>query len=316
MSPDGMAWEQAEETSDNWLVQFLKLDILRRIANFILKHGRGIGTEFAILRKGSYGISLRLKYRNGATVIRLSQPDAILFRKRRHQCLFLSFLHSGTKQEISLGLSPFIMMDNIEHETKIYDMAKVLLRLSTPSLPRIGSLRQIDDFTWKFKYAAPTEFSLAPPWWLLLEKPEYWSNGIEDWKTVFSYRRKLRTMKNCEDAAIQEGRMGADQRLSGPMHESWESGDFWVLNAALCSFAFDSPEGAWKERLSLLDKDVMDEMELLVAKKLGEMNTRVLAWDPDEYIVAFRQQLMRQEKRANEESGVKMDGLGENGHED
>lgn len=48
-----MAWEQAEETSDKWLVQFLELDILRPIADFILSHSRGIATEFAILRKGS-----------------------------------------------------------------------------------------------------------------------------------------------------------------------------------------------------------------------------------------------------------------------
>lgn len=38
MLPDDMAWEQVEETSENWLVQFLELDILRPIADFILKN--------------------------------------------------------------------------------------------------------------------------------------------------------------------------------------------------------------------------------------------------------------------------------------
>lgn len=33
---------------------------------------------------------------------------------------------------------------------------------------------------WEFTYAAPAEFSFALPWWLLLEQPEYWENGIED----------------------------------------------------------------------------------------------------------------------------------------
>jgi hypothetical protein len=33
---------------------------------------------------------------------------------------------------------------------------------------------------WEFTYAAPVEFSYAPAWWLLIEKPEYWSKGIED----------------------------------------------------------------------------------------------------------------------------------------
>ncbi|KAJ0415264.1 hypothetical protein BJY00DRAFT_293772 [Aspergillus carlsbadensis] len=33
---------------------------------------------------------------------------------------------------------------------------------------------------WEFSYAAPVEFSFAPPWWLLIERPEYWPQGLED----------------------------------------------------------------------------------------------------------------------------------------
>ena len=489
MSPDDMAWEQAEETSDKWLVQFLEVDNLRPIADFILNHNRGIATEFAILRKGSYNISLRLKYRNGATVIRLSQPGAVLFPEEKvvNEVAVMRFLtdqtsipvpfvlHSGTKKECPLELSPFIIMDYIEHETKMYDalnipgcptdergildpdinegrlemlygqLAGILLQLSTPSLPRIGSLSQIDDFAWEvarrplsmnmnelvrlgglprsklpdlnttfstsssyiealadlniehlvhqrndsvesaddcrrkfvarqlfrklardkrltnplfekgpfkfwcddlrpanvllnenmqiagvvdweFTYAAPAEFSYAPPWWLLIEKPELWSKGIEDWTRVFDYRLKtfLKAMKDCEDTAIQQGRLVEGQRLSRPMHESWRSGDFWIMYAALHSFAFDAiywqkidprffgstqnPEGAWKERLDLLDKKERDEMELLVARKLNEMNVRILAWDPDEYTVAFRQQMERQEENARENRKQQVEG--------
>lgn len=191
MSPDDVAWEQAEHTADTWLRQFLELDILRPIADFILRHNRGSGTEFAILRKGSCNISLRLKYRNGATVIRFSQPGAVFFPEEKvvNEVAVMRFLldqtsvpipfvlHSGTKKESPLELSPFIMMDYIEHETKIYDalnipgcpdeergildpnidqgrlkalyaeFANILLKLSTPSLPRIGSLHQVDEFT-------------------------------------------------------------------------------------------------------------------------------------------------------------------------
>lgn len=184
MSPDDVAWEQAEETSDNWLLQFLGLEILRPIADFILAHNRGIATEFAILKKGSYNISLRLKYRNGAIVIRLSQPGAALFPEEKvvNEVSIMRFLadqttipipfvhHSGTKKESPLELSPFVLMDYIEHQTKMYDalnipgcpkeergildpnmsedmleilyeqLAGVLLQLSTTSLPYIGSL--------------------------------------------------------------------------------------------------------------------------------------------------------------------------------
>lgn len=478
MCPDDVAWEQAEETSDNWLVQFLEVDILRPIADFVLIYNRGAATEFAILRKGSYNISLRLKYRNGATVIRLSQPGAVFFPEEKvvNEVAVMRFLadqtsipipfviYSGSKKESPLQLSPFIIMDYIEHETKMYDalntpgcpteergildpniaedrlemlygqLADILLRLSTPSLPRIGSLSQLDDFTWQvtrrplsvnmnelvrigglprsklpdlhttfntaslylealadlniehlihqrndavesaddcrrkfvsrklfrklakdkrltnpslekgpfkiwcddlrpanvllnenmqivgvvdweFTYAAPAEFSYAPPWWLLIEKPEYWPKGIEDWTRVFDCRLKtfLKVMKDCEDAAIQQGRLKEDQRLSSPMRQSWENGDFWIMYAVLHSFAFDtiywqkidprffgpteSPESAWKERLDLLDEDEKDEMEKLVAQKLTEMESRVLSWDPDEYTVEFRQQLTERRER-------------------
>ena len=86
MHPDDISWEQAEESSDNWLLQFLDLDILRPVADSILKHNRGNTTEFVILKKKkkvSYNISLRMKYRNGATVIRFSQPGAVFAPRRK-----------------------------------------------------------------------------------------------------------------------------------------------------------------------------------------------------------------------------------------
>ena len=91
------------------------------------------------------------------------------------------------------------------------------------------------------------------------------------------------------------------------------------MYAALYSFAFDgiygqkidsrffgpteSTEDAWKERLDLLDEGQKDEMELLLDRKLQEMNTRVLSWDPDAYTLAFHPQSKSQEEKANEEKG-------------
>jgi hypothetical protein len=159
---------------------------------------------------------------------------------------------------------------------------------------------------WEFTYEAPPELSYAPPWWLLIEKPEYWPNGIGDWTKVVDCHLKtfLKVMRDCEDRAIQQGRLKEDQRLSGHMGQSWENGDLWIMYAVLHSFAFDtiywhkidtrlfgpteSPEGAWKERLDFLDEEGKDEMEKLVARKLKEMRSRVLAWDLDKYIVDFR----------------------------
>lgn len=191
MCADDMAWEYAEKISHNWLLQFLKLDIKKPIAMFILEHHRGDGTEFAILEKGSYNISLRIKYQNHAVVIRLSQPGTVFFPEEKvvNEVAIMRFLidqasipvpfilHSGTKNKSPLELSPFIIMDYIEHETNMYDalntprcpkkergildlninditldlvygqLAGILLQLSKVSFSRIGSLTQVDDFT-------------------------------------------------------------------------------------------------------------------------------------------------------------------------
>ena len=106
-------------------------------------------------------------------------------------------------------------------------------------------------------------------------------------------------MVSCEEEAIRTGQLVESQRLSAHMRDSWNSGDFWIMYAARQNFAFDAiywqkldgrffgsttclVEDIWRERLDLLDVEAKDEMENLVARKLEEMETRVLAWDPDE----------------------------------
>lgn len=131
----------------------------------------------------------------------------------------------------------------------------------------------------------------------------------------------LKVMREHEDNAIQKGWLKMDQRLSNHMRESWDSGDFWVMYAITHSFAFDAiywqkidprffgptknPEEAWRERLNLLDRQEKDDMEELVSRKLEEMESRVLAWDPDEYTMAFHQQL---KERKEKEDGGKSEG--------
>ncbi|OJK04413.1 hypothetical protein ASPACDRAFT_1851400 [Aspergillus aculeatus ATCC 16872] len=190
-------------------------------------------------------------------------------------------LHSGTKQESPLALSPFIPMEYIEHETKMNDplntpglpreqrgvldpdiaedklrrlyaqMADVLLQLSLPALPRTAPhhsstgerpLPSLPGWsTWELTYAAPVQFSHAPPWWLLIERPEEWAGGVEEWTRVFEARPRtfLQVMQEGEGQKIQRGRLHEGQRLSGAMRRSWEGGDFWVLYALRNSFAFD-----------------------------------------------------------------------------
>ncbi|PTU20384.1 hypothetical protein P175DRAFT_0533387 [Aspergillus ochraceoroseus IBT 24754] len=41
-------------------------------------------------------------------------------------------------------------------------------------------------------------------------------------------------------AAIRTGRLLENQRISGRLRDSWESGDFWIMYAARNNFAFDA----------------------------------------------------------------------------
>ncbi|KAL3478308.1 hypothetical protein BJX99DRAFT_245621 [Aspergillus californicus] len=154
---------------------------------------------------------------------------------------------------------------------------------------------------WEFTYVAPVEYTHSPPWWLLIEKPEFWEAGLDDWSNVFERRLQtfLRAMVKCEDEAISKGQLDESQRLSRPMRESWETGDFWISYAARNNFAFDmiywakidprffwpaeNREDAWMGRLGLLSEEEKDEMEKLVTKKADQARDRALMWDPDEY---------------------------------
>lgn len=167
------------------------------------------------------------------------------------------------------------------------------------------NLQIVGVVDWEFTYAAPSELSLAPPWWLLLEQPEYWPGGLEAWTEVYEshLRTFLKVLVARRDAAISSGRLREDQRLSGRMRESWNSGDFWVSYAARKNFAFDAvfwqkldrrffgpntnadDDKKWKERIDLLDEAETEYMEPFVNRKLEEMKERVLTWDPDEFVL-------------------------------
>lgn len=167
------------------------------------------------------------------------------------------------------------------------------------------SLKVVRVIDWEFTYTAPVEFSHTPPQQLLIKKPEYQSEGLEDWCIQYERRLEifLKAIIHHEDKQIKQGQLKQYQRLSIPMRDSWESGDFWISYAARINFAFDAiywekidkrffgaVEGhiddVWKQRLNLLGDKELEEMENLVAAKLNNMESRVLAWDPDDYTLA------------------------------
>jgi len=155
---------------------------------------------------------------------------------------------------------------------------------------------------WEFAYAAPTQFILDPPWWLLLGLAETWSSGIDHWGEIYDLRLKtwLSAMKRAEEGMEEPGPLPV--ALSTYMRESWETGRFWLNYSARKSWAFDTvywrylderffgdrggdiaKHDLWKTRIHLLSKAERDAMEPFVERKMVESKERIIVdWDPTE----------------------------------
>ncbi|TVY22465.1 hypothetical protein LHYA1_G009025 [Lachnellula hyalina] len=152
---------------------------------------------------------------------------------------------------------------------------------------------------WEYAYVGPTQFILDPPWWLLLDVPEMWDNGIENWTSL--YERRLKTWLSAMEEVEKDASPGL-LLLSAYMRESWETGRFWLNYAARKSWAFDTiywkylderffgerqenvpTEELWKARVDLLSEEERAAMESLVQIKMEESKKRVLVeWDDAE----------------------------------
>ncbi|KAL4803408.1 kinase-like domain-containing protein [Aspergillus unguis] len=144
---------------------------------------------------------------------------------------------------------------------------------------------------WEFCYAAPVEFTMAAPWWLLLESPEDWDTDLNQF--LQRYMPRLRTfldvLKDCETKRIHDGSLSQSKRLSTAMEKSMETGLFWVCLAARHSSMFD--EIYWQfidsrfygvfttleDRIQLLSSDDQLKMGGYVENKLRESKEGTLA---------------------------------------
>ncbi len=152
---------------------------------------------------------------------------------------------------------------------------------------------------WEFAYVGPTQFILDSPWWLLLDVPEMWDDGIENWTSLYEIR--LKTWLSAMEE-VQRDMNPSPLLLSAYMRESWETGRFWLNYAARRSWAFDTiywkylderffgkrgedipTEELWKARVHLLSEEERAAMEPLVQTKMEESKKRVLIeWDDAE----------------------------------
>ncbi|EYE96477.1 uncharacterized protein EURHEDRAFT_410987 [Aspergillus ruber CBS 135680] len=126
---------------------------------------------------------------------------------------------------------------------------------------------------WEFTYAAPVAFAHSPPFWLLLELPEFWDGGLDDWTQKYEkvLPTFLKVIQEREQTAIDRGVLKETDRLSEHMLESWESGNFWVSYAARKSWAFDMVYWAKIDRRFFGDGNLEDRVKLLTPEEMEEM---------------------------------------------
>ncbi|KID82299.1 phosphotransferase [Metarhizium guizhouense ARSEF 977] len=167
-------------------------------------------------------------------------------------------------------------------------------------------LTESDDIAalidWEFTYAAPTQFILDPPWWLLIETAEMWSAGMDNWVNTYDARLKtwLMALEKAEANTAESNHL--PQPLSRYMRESWNTGRFFLSYAARKSWAFDAvywkflderffgaredniaKSDLWKTRVHLLNNEERKAMEPFVERKMKDMEERrIVDWDPDE----------------------------------
>ncbi|QGI62723.1 hypothetical protein CEK27_006694 [Fusarium fujikuroi] len=128
---------------------------------------------------------------------------------------------------------------------------------------------------WEFAHVGPSQYTLDPSWWLLLEVPEMWDDGIENWAST--YEQRLETWLSAMEEVEKEN--SSDLPLSA-----------WSFDAIYWKYLDerffrkreqDTPvEELWKARVEQLTEAEREAMEVLVKTKVEELKERVLVdWD-------------------------------------
>lgn len=181
-------------------------------------------------------------------------------------------------------------------------------------------LRVVGVIDWEFAYAAPAQCSFDPPWWLLLEEPEYWTGGYREWIKAYEPRlqtflrvleveeNKLAVMNLAEkvnDMSLT-GSAKSELPLSQLMRESWEK-QTWLLNYAVRkSWAFDfiwwkfldesyfgpNENQDYQARLELLSNPQRKMMQSFVAHKMEQSGNRKIDKWRDEDATALLAEML------------------------
>ncbi|KAL4905559.1 hypothetical protein BDW74DRAFT_177928 [Aspergillus multicolor] len=151
---------------------------------------------------------------------------------------------------------------------------KYIARSLFRKITRENKLSPDDAGPFKLYCESPSSFAYSPPWWLLLGMPESWKPNLIDW--VEKYEKALpvflKALKAKEDAGIQRGVLKEEHRVSHHIAKGWESGDFWVNDAAMESWAFDWIYWSKIDRRFFGGGNLEDRVKLLTQEERGAMD--------------------------------------------
>ncbi|KAH0268921.1 hypothetical protein KCU91_g9077, partial [Aureobasidium melanogenum] len=133
---------------------------------------------------------------------------------------------------------------------------------------------------WEWTYAAPHDFLVTPPSWLILSSPTSWI-GSDEVKFKKQFTLFLRALEDAEsrrekDLALEKP---DERRISIAMRQNYENGTFWLVQLLLQCFNFDG-DALWprlepflRER-GLLEVGIPDEKEVedFVAIKMRDLH--------------------------------------------
>ena len=156
--------------------------------------------------------------------------------------------------------------------------------------PETLQITALLDF--EFTNSMPAQFTYDPPWWLLLRGPDLWidlHDNLDEFLSRYVPRMEqfLRALEKVEDksAAVGNGGLEKEPRLSARMRDSWRMGRFWFNYAARTCLDMDDiywhalHDTTAGDGFSLLDEATQAELEPLVVTKMQQRKAYDDEWD-------------------------------------
>jgi hypothetical protein len=107
-----------------------------------------------------------------------------------------------------------------------------------------ADLNIVGVIDWEWAYFAPAQFAYDPPYWLLLERPEFWDGTVLEWRDEFSrvldvFCEALRSLEE-----EQESKKQPREAPEGEAADSEGEGEEWSITEHILPLSLDPKAAA------------------------------------------------------------------------